>query len=97
MIRCAFVPLIPNEDTPARRGCPLRGHSRASVSSSTAPADQSTWVVGSSTCRVGGMTPWRIACTILITLATPAADCAWPMLDFNDPSHNGLPGSRPCP
>ncbi len=45
-IRCAFVPLIPNEDTPARRGRSVRGQSRACVSSSTAPADQSTSVVG---------------------------------------------------
>ena len=95
MIRWAFVPLIPKEETPARRGRPSLGHSRASVSSSTAPADQSTWVVGRSTCRVGGMTPWRIACTILITPATPAADCAWPMFDLIEPSHNGV--SRFCP
>ncbi len=45
----------------------------------------------------GGRTPWRSACTILITLATPAAACAWPMFDFTEPSHNGLPGSRSCP
>ncbi len=96
-IRWALVPLTPNADTPARRGRSARGHSRASVSSSTAPADQSTSGVGASTCRVAGRTPWRSACTILITPATPAAACACPMFDFNDPSHNGRSGSRPCP
>ncbi len=32
---CAFVPLTPNDDTPARRGRPSTCHSRASVSSRT--------------------------------------------------------------
>ena len=41
-ITCALVPLIPNEDTPARRGRSPAGHGRGSVSSSTSPADQST-------------------------------------------------------
>ena len=88
-ITCAFVPLTPNEDTPARRGRSPRGQSRACVSSSTAPGSQSTSVVGSATCSVAGRTPCRSACTILITPATPAAACACPMFDFNDPSHNG--------
>ena len=96
MIRWAFVPLTPKEDTPARRGrSSSLGQSRASVSSSTAPSDQSTWFVGSSTCNVAGMTPCRSACTTLITLATPAAACVCPMFDFSDPSHNGV--SRFCP
>ena len=47
-ITCALVPLTPNADTPARRGRPVSGQARASVSSSTAPADQSTCGVGSS-------------------------------------------------
>ena len=41
-ITCALVPLIPNDDTPARRGRPSTGHATASVSSRTLPADQST-------------------------------------------------------
>ena len=50
---CALVPLMPNEDTPARRGpAGLAATAPASVSSATAPADQSTCGVGSSTCRV---------------------------------------------
>ncbi len=38
----AFVPLIPNADTPARRGRPVCGHGLASASSDTVPPDQST-------------------------------------------------------
>ncbi len=53
-ITWAFVPLTPKEETPARRGRPVSGHRRSSVSSSTAPADQSTWEVGASTCSVAG-------------------------------------------
>ncbi len=45
----AFVPLTPNEDTADRRGRPVSGQSRASVSSSTAPDAQSTWGDGAST------------------------------------------------
>ena len=73
MITCAFVPLIPKDDTPARRGPSPAGHGRDSVNTDTAPADQSTCGVGTSTCNVCGITPCRIACTILITPATPAA------------------------
>src|SRR5262249_43985225 len=76
---CALVPLIPNDDTPALRTCPgerpSAGHGRASVSSDTDPAVQSTCGLGASTCNVAGSVSWRIACTILITPATPAA--AW--------------------
>ena len=36
-MRCALVPLIPNDDTPARRGRSPRGHGTASVSSRTCP------------------------------------------------------------
>ncbi len=74
-ITCALVPLMPNEETPARRGPPVSGHERCASISSTAPAVQSTWVEGSSMWRLSGSTPWRIASTILMTPATPAA--AW--------------------
>ena len=97
MITWALVPLIPNDDTPARRGRPRRGHSRAAPSSRTAPDDQSTSGVGSAACSDAGSTPARIAITTLITPATPAAACACPMFDFTDPSHSGSPASRPCP
>ncbi|VAZ93324.1 hypothetical protein LAUMK21_01936 [Mycobacterium pseudokansasii] len=74
-ITWALVPLIPNDDTPARRGRPSAGHSRASVNTDTAPLSQSTRGEGASTCSVAGIRPCRIACTILMTPATPAA--AW--------------------
>ena len=80
---------MPNPDTAARRGLSRAGHARGSVNNDTAPADQSTCGVGTSTCNVLGITPWRIACTILITPATPAAADVWPMFDLIDPSHNG--------
>ncbi|CAG6936966.1 hypothetical protein PICSAR240_04569 [Mycobacterium avium subsp. paratuberculosis] len=72
MMTCALVPLMPNDDTPARRGR-SPGHGWASVNNDTAPADQSTCGLGSSTCSVAGNNSWRIASTILITPATPAA------------------------
>ncbi|GID80427.1 hypothetical protein Ade02nite_90680 [Paractinoplanes deccanensis] len=74
-ITCALVPLIPKLDTPARRGRPESGHGTASAATSTAPAPQSTCDEGASTCNVRGTTPCRIAITILITPATPAAAC----------------------
>ncbi len=94
---CALVPLMPNAETPARRGAPVSGHGRVSVISSTAPADQSTCGVGSSTCSVFGSTPCCMASTILITPATPAAACVCPMLDFTPPSHSGESVSRSLP
>ncbi len=75
MITCALVPLMPKEEIAARRGRSSTSHERASVSSSTAPAVQSTCGDGSSTCSVRGSVPCRIAITILITPPTPAA--AW--------------------
>ncbi|CAM5712093.1 hypothetical protein SFUMM280S_10532 [Streptomyces fumanus] len=92
---CALVPLIPNEETAARRGCPVSGQGRASVSSSTAPADQSTCGVGASTWSVFGSVPWRIASTVLMTPATPEAAAEWPRLDLRAPSHSGRSRSWP--
>ncbi|GLY15225.1 hypothetical protein Kisp01_22400 [Kineosporia sp. NBRC 101677] len=94
-IRWALVPLIPKEETPARRGCPFSVHSRASASSSTEPALQSTWVVGASTLSVRGSVPARIAITILMIPATPAAAWVWPMFDFSEPSQSGFSRSWP--
>ncbi len=92
---CALVPLIPKEDTAARRGRPASGQSAGSASSDTAPADQSTCGLGSSACRVRGNDPCRMACTILITPATPAAAWVWPRFDFTEPSHSGRSRSWP--
>ena len=95
MITCALVPLTPNDDTAPRRARPVSGHARCSVSSEIDPAAQSTWDVGSSRCRVFGSTPWRMASTILITPATPAADWACPRFDLIEPSNSGSSRSRP--
>ena len=68
---------------------------RPRSSSSTSPASQSTLEEGASTCRVLGRTPSRIASTILITPATPAAAWVWPMLDLIEPSLSGASRSWP--
>ncbi len=92
----ALVPLMPNAETPARRGRPPSGasHGRACASSRTAPADQSTRLDASWACRVPGSTPFRSASTVLMTPATPAAAWVCPMLDFSDPSHSGRSAGR---
>src|SRR5205807_7982273 len=84
-IRCALVPLMPNDDTAHRRGTAPAGHSTASVSGATVLALQSTCVDGWFRCSVAGSVPCRIAITIFNTLATPAADWLWPMLDLTEP------------
>ena len=67
----ALVPLMPNDDTPARRGRAPRGQSRAEASSSRPERDQSMSGLGVSACRVrGSVSCWR-ASTILITRARP--------------------------
>ncbi len=97
MMVWALVPLNPKDDTPARRGRPVSGQSRASVSSSTAPAVQSTFAERSSACRVRGSSPWRIAMTILMMPPTPAAAWVWPMLVFREPSQSGWSSARSWP
>jgi hypothetical protein len=92
---CTLVPLIPNEDTPARRGLPVSGQSTASVSRLTSPAVQSTNGDGSSMCSDIGRIPCRMAITILMTPPTPAAACECPMFDLMEPSHSGRPSGRP--
>jgi hypothetical protein len=95
MITCAFVPLTPNADTPARRGRSPGTQATGWSSSRTAPAVQSTSGVGSPACRVAGSSPCRRASTILITPATPAAAWVCPMFDFTAPSSSGVSRSRP--
>lgn len=92
-----FVPLRPNDDTPARLARPRSGQAIGSVSSRTLPALQSTLGLGASTCRVRGSTPWCMASTILMTPPIPAAAWAWPMFDLNDPSHSGWSAGRSRP
>ncbi|PSK57675.1 hypothetical protein B0E53_06992 [Micromonospora sp. MH33] len=91
------MPLIPNDETPARRGRPSASHGRASVSSASGPDPQSTCGVGSSTCRVAGSVACRSASTILIRLATPAAAWVWPRFDFTEPSQSGRSAGRSGP
>ena len=97
MMMWALVPLIPNEDTAARRGRWWGGQGVLWVSRDTAPADQSMWGEGSSICKLAGRIPARIAITILITPATPAAAWVWPIFDLIDPNHNGASPPRSCP
>ncbi|GGU31578.1 hypothetical protein GCM10010178_24870 [Lentzea flava] len=94
-ITWALVPETPNEEMPARRGRETDGHSVVEVTRVTSPASQSTWVEGWSTCRVAGTRPWRIAWTILITPATPAAAWEWPMFDLMEPRSSGVVRSWP--
>ena len=97
MITCALVPLIPNDDTPARRGRPGRRPRRCgSVSSRDArrrPSPRAATARRRAASR--GSTPCRSAMTILITPATPAAAWVWPMFDFTEPSHSGRPRRGP--
>ncbi|OEV18607.1 hypothetical protein AN221_21285 [Streptomyces nanshensis] len=96
MMTWAFVPLMPKEETPARRGRPARGHGTGSVSRRTPPLSQSTCELGASTWRVLGSRPCSIALTILMIPPIPAADCVCPVFDLSEPSHNGFP-ARPWP
>ncbi|RPK64733.1 hypothetical protein EES44_14785 [Streptomyces sp. ADI96-15] len=94
---CALVPLMPKEETPARRGRPVSGQAAGSWRRRTSPVSQSTWREGLPACRVRGSSPWLIAMTILMTPATPAAAWVWPMLDFTEPSSNGRSSGRSWP
>ena len=94
----ALVPLIPNEDTPARRGGPSRGQGTGLGQQLHRPG-RPVHLRGRLV-HVQGLRqrPVRASpCTILITPATPAAAWVWPMFDFTDPSHNGRPSGRSCP
>ena len=93
----ALVPLTPNDDTAARRRCPLRAHARPCVNSRTVPHDQSTCGDGSSACSVLGKKPCPIDSTILMMPATPAAACVCPKFDLIEPSHSGCSANRSCP
>ena len=95
MITCAFVPLMPNDDTAARRTRSPVSHATGAVSSSSEPPDQSMCGDGASTCNVRGSTPARNAITILITPPMPAAAWACPMFDLSEPSRSGTSRSWP--
>ena len=92
----ALVPLKPKEETAARRGRPARsrGHATALGEQPDRPATSPRARRARSTCRVCGSIPCRMASTILITPATPAAAWVCPMLDFTEPSHSGRSSGR---
>ncbi|GLY16565.1 hypothetical protein Kisp01_35800 [Kineosporia sp. NBRC 101677] len=96
-IAWALVPLIPNDDTPARRGRPVCGQSCGWVSRFSPEAAQSTCGVGSLMFSEAGSIPWRSAITVLITPATPAAAWVWPMFDFTEPTCTGRSAGRAAP
>ena len=89
-ITCALVPPMPKAETPrparAVRGGPRRGP-RSAVPPGPRTSRRAGWAA--SACRVRGSSPCRMACTILMTPATPAAAWVWPRLDLTDPSHSG--------
>ncbi len=97
MMTCALVPLIPKDDTAARRGSAPAGQATGSVSSRMSPDDQSTCGDGASTCRVRGSSPRRSAPITLITPPMPAAAWVCPMFDFSEPSSSGPRSPRPWP
>ncbi len=60
-IRCALVPLTPNDETPARRGAPVSGHGVVSVRTETAPrSSRPVWRGGR---RAGSRAACRAAAT----------------------------------
>ena len=86
----ALVPLIPNEETPARRGRPglrPRPGLGEQLDRAGGPVDVRGGLVDVQ--GRAAATPWRMARTILMTPATPAAAWVWPMLDLTEPSHSG--------
>ena len=80
----AFVPDHPKPLTPARRGCPVRGHGVGVAVTCRVSRSQSIAGFGVRKFRCLGMIPWFIARMTLITPATPAADSRWPMFVFTD-------------
>ena len=98
-IRWALVPLIPNEETPARRGWPLRLPTRAPASAAR-PRPRPSRRAGVGCVDVQGRAAARrgaAPATILITPATPAAAWVWPMFDFDraEPQRPVAPRSWP--
>ncbi|WP_052704564.1 hypothetical protein [Streptomyces sp. SID5473] len=97
MTTWALVPLTPKEEMPARRGLSPVVQVRAWSRRRTLPSVQSMWGEGVSAWRVRGRVAFRIAITILMTPATPAAAWVCPRLDLTDPSHSGVSSGRSWP
>ena len=89
-ITCALVPLIPNDDTagPAR---PVHRRPRPRLGQQLDRAGGPVHLRRRGVhVQRRGQHPCRIAITILMTPATPAAAWVWPMFDLTDPSHTGF-------
>lgn len=86
-ITWAFVPPIPMECTPARRGRPSSaGQGRGRVGRTKGLPVTSRAGLGRVWFTSGGISPWRSTSTALISPASPAALSRWPIADFVEPS-----------
>ena len=96
-IRCAFVPPMPKELTPARRGPPPGGAGQGLVSVQTAKGDSARTLrgFGSAKCKLGTSVRCRSISAALTNPAIPAAQCRWPTLDLTEPNPTE-PGVRPA-
>lgn len=96
-MRCAFVPLNPNELTPARRGPGVAGQGVGRVGTVIGIRSHGMKGLGRRKCRWGGISPRRTARIARMSPATPAADSRWPMADFTDEIISGRSGGRSGP
>ena len=94
----ALVPLTPNDDTPARRGSVGRRPRPSSAENLDGPR-RPVHLRGGAVADAGWRAPrpFRIASTILIIPATPAACCECPMFDLTEPMSSGRVGSCAAP
>ncbi|KGD29910.1 putative non-ribosomal peptide synthase [Burkholderia pseudomallei TSV5] len=82
---------MPNELTPARRGCSRpsrstgRGHAAFAPTTRNGPPSSVMYGLSSSQCRLFASRPFAICSSTLITPDTPAASSRWPMLLFTEP------------
>jgi hypothetical protein len=90
---CAFVPEIPNADTPARRTRSPPGHARP-CPTTRSESGHTTCREGTSACKDAGIHPHPNANNTFTRPTTPAAACVCPIFDFTDPNQTG-PTSGP--
>ena len=82
---CAFVPPMPNELTPARRGESPSLHALSFVLTKKGLLAKSMFGFSFSKCRLGGSCLCLSVCTVLIKPATPAAASRCPMFVLTEP------------
>ncbi len=70
-------------------------HGRSSALTKNGLLGKSACGLGSSKCKLAGISPWRSARTVLISAPMPAASPVWPMLDFNEPMAQNCRSSVP--